>query len=95
MDRLEIFDERYISGCYGHCSEIERNWIFEGDRLMESSAGVVSTGPLAFGNENAEDIIRTLPVPIIHLDPSFAIAFMNPAALQLVGKTEGQVLGRK
>ncbi|HEY3419172.1 MAG TPA: methyl-accepting chemotaxis protein [Methanomassiliicoccales archaeon] len=51
--------------------------------------------PLTLGNENAEDLIRNLPVPVIQLDPSFAIVLMNPAALKLVGKTEEQVMGRK
>jgi methyl-accepting chemotaxis protein len=62
---------------------------------MESSPGVASGNTIASGNDIADDIIRNLPVPIIHLDPSFVISYMNPAALKMVGKDEEQVLGRK
>ncbi len=62
---------------------------------MESSAGVVTSNGFADGNEIADDILRNLPVPIIHLDPSFTISYMNPAALKMAGKDIEQVLGRK
>jgi hypothetical protein len=45
---------------------------------MESSAGVVSTNSFSASSEIADDIVRNLPVPIIHLDPSFVISYMNP-----------------
>ena len=62
---------------------------------MESSAGVQSSESYVSMTEVSEDILRNLPVPIIHLDPSFVITYMNPAALKLAGKREDQVLGRK
>jgi PAS domain S-box-containing protein len=62
---------------------------------MESSTPATNNSMQIPGVAMADDIIRVMPVPIIHLDPSFSIAYMNPAALRLVGKKEEEVLGRK
>ncbi len=62
---------------------------------MESSAGITNAFPESSGSDFAENIIRTLPIPMIQVDRSNVIIYMNPAALRMAGKSEDQVLGRK